>query len=415
MRPSAHRARPRTAGVPRRLFPRTTATPDASSSLAPFSPRALVPRPRPASLAPCPGRAARRALPRPAREDGSSLLQPPGASSAVLSSVLRSACLSTVAIEHPPAGLQSVTRLAHVQQGRPDEVPSSSQPPPPPSPAPRPSSTGAVTPFARMSVASPLQFCAAASGSGSSSSRPCGGSHQQRDSPSPLQSDLAAFPSVLDRPFVMGQPSPYRRSSSGSPLDGIAEEAREPTSDDDVGADSRRRTAASSACPSRSLSLSVCPSQVQVLTGCLLDSPAGTEPKRWRFLGLPTPPASPLMSASTLLANLPSLSPSSLASSLPPSPSSPSSITQASLGPPSRGGANPASVLPRTPPRSPARPARSSPSSPPVRTAGRSYGGRKAVIEAGVKDYKSDVVNDPTNVKSPSSSAFWAGLDDDEF
>lgn len=51
---------------------------------------------------------------------------------------------------------------------------------------------------------------------------------KRRDSPVlPLQLDLAAFPSVLDRPFVMGQASPYRRPSAEGQLEGIAEEGHD--------------------------------------------------------------------------------------------------------------------------------------------------------------------------------------------
>lgn len=43
------------------------------------------------------------------------------------------------------------------------------------------------------------------------------------------------------------------------------------------------------------------------------------------------------------------------------------------------------------------------------------YGGRKEIIQEGLKAYRSDVVADANNDKSPSSSAFWAGLDDDDY
>lgn len=66
-----------------------------------------------------------------------------------------------------------------------------------------------------------------------------------------------------------------------------------------------------------------------------------------------------------------------------------------------------------SPPSSPGRVLFDTPPSSP--SAGRMYGGRKEIIQEGLKAYRSDVVADANNDKSPSSSAFWAGLDDDDY
>lgn len=64
---------------------------------------------------------------------------------------------------------------------------------------------------------------------------------KRRDSPIiSLELDMSSFPSVLDRAFVMGHASPYRRSSAESELDFILEEDFEADSDNELGPQANR-------------------------------------------------------------------------------------------------------------------------------------------------------------------------------
>lgn len=131
---------------------------------------------------------------------------------------------------------------------------------------------------------------------------------------------------------------------------------------------------------------------------------------------LATPPASPQLGTTSLgSARFYGRSPSY---SLPPSPISPSVSQLPTLEPLPRHRIprKPPPVFRRSPPNSPPRlNSAPPPSTSPRASAGRTYGGRKDEIERNVKtEYKSETVLDPSNVKSPSSSAFWAGLDDDD-